>query len=339
MLLFQGMSSPANAALPFDPFVTHQPALRRRLARLQLWAAKAPAIAVCGEAGVGKSMLGALIHAHRSSRRANTIVLGPAQGMAHRWDMLDFGPNAVLLDDLPRCSIARQQEAVKCRRALGRSALLVVLSRAPLPRLQREGRLAEPLATLIDDRVLTIEPLRHRLDDLPPLVRSLLDLHGQGELEVEPSVWRRLAEHGWSDNVRELRDAIAQTLTYRMGESGPLTASQLCLDPRSPPSLETLAERPFNTMRERVDHWYLRRLLQHTDGNLSEAARRAGCSRKVLRDRLRRLGLYEPRDGNDTDALHQAWHASEPGAGDPPSWLRARPWLNSPLGHSSLGTT
>lgn len=248
-----------------------------------------------GESGVGKSLVARLVHLG-SAAANSTPQVHPAvdpSGVAHWWATLEGAAETWVIDDLERWPLDRQAAMVEAlTKAKEQAPRLVVLSRVPASRLLDEGRLLPALAQRWGAREAVLPPLRARPDDLAPIVGAMLRQAGRPGLRLEPDAWRALARHGWPDNVRELRKVIDDALARVHGPH--LGAAMLRLDPLAPPSLEDLGDRSFRALRQQVEGWYLRRLLHQTNGNISEAARRAGCSRKVLRDRLRRNGLYPP---------------------------------------------
>jgi len=251
-------------------------------------------VLLTGEAGVGKSLLGRLLHlASGVSERAPFILCTSARPLhpAHPWATLDEHGGTVVLDGLEHWSLdAQAQVAHRLASRTGAPVRVLATSRLTETRLRRESRLHAGLAPLWGHRVVDVPPLRARPDDLPPLVEGMLRRAGRERVELEAGAWRALATHGWTDNVRELRRAIDAALAQ--AEDDRIEARHLPLDRLSPPALEALAGVPFEIMRREVDSWYLRRLLHESGDNLSEASRRSGCSRKVLRERLRRYGLY-----------------------------------------------
>lgn len=201
----------------------------------------------------------------------------------------------MILEGLERWSLDDQAAVVQRVESRGRAAREVRVlgtSRLSGSRLQLEARLHPALARRWGTRIVHLTPLRIRPDDLAPLVQVMIRRAGRESVRLDADAWRALSAHGWPDNVRELRQVVDATLARSADEH--LGVRHLALDPLAPPALEAVADQTFDTMRREVDAWYLRRLLHQTSGNLSEAARRAGCSRKVLRDRLRRYGLYRP---------------------------------------------
>lgn len=279
---------------PFEPFVTRDPVVLASLARLRSWSQSPLGVLLTGEAGVGKSLLARLLHLASAAPQGSIFircVAGLPMNPAHPWATLAEAGGTVVLEGLEHWSL-ESQALVARRIAAGGSARvrIVATSRFTEERLRLESRLHPELAACWADRVVDIPPLRTRSGDLAPLVEGMLRRAGRAAVELDASVWHTLAGHGWVDNVRELRRTIDGALAEVTSDR--LEPRHLPLDRLVPPALEALAGAPFETMRREVDAWYLRRLLHETDDNLSEAARRSGCTRKVLRERLRRHGLY-----------------------------------------------
>lgn len=282
---------------PFDVFITRDPIVRRIVEQLRSWSRDAAEGLISGEPGVGKTLAARVLHMASSSALAPLVVCSSAEahGVADGWATLRERGGTLVLDALERWSLDEQGAVVTRLRALttmGPAIRVLGASRVSLSRLQLEARLHPALNRRWANRVVHMPPLRTRPDDLAPLVQVMLRRAGRASVHLSPGAWRSLATHGWPDNVRELRQVIDATLARSADEH--LDTRHLALDPLAPPALEAMADHSFDAVRREVDCWYLRRLLHQTGGNLSEAARRAGCSRKVLRDRLRRHGLYSP---------------------------------------------
>lgn len=295
------MSSSIHPPDPFEAFVTRDPVLLRALARLRSWSKSPLGVLLTGEAGVGKSLAARLLHLARAASSSSFVMRTAAEPQvpASLLATLDQDGATLVLDGLEHWSLESQAALVhRLASRAGAPVRVVGLSRLTVSRLRQEGRLHPVLARQWANRVIDIPPLRARPDDLVPLVEGMLRRARRDSLALDATTWRALATHGWSDNVRELRRTIDAALARAVGE--PLEPRHLVLDPLVPPSLEALADQPFMAMRREVDAWYLRRLLHETNDNLSEAARRSGCSRKVLRERLRRHGLYRTGAANGT---------------------------------------
>ena len=152
--------------------------------------------------------------------------------------------------------------------------------------------------------------LRDRLDDLPLLVRGLLEAISRErglEAHVEPDheLLDALARHTWPGNVRELRNYLEQLLILRVpppftGEAPPSGRSESAgavasVGPGGAALFEGLDRLPLRTAKsellERFERHYVERLLEQTGGNVAEAARRAGVDRVTLFRTIRRYGL------------------------------------------------
>jgi DNA-binding NtrC family response regulator len=154
-------------------------------------------------------------------------------------------------------------------------------------------------------------PLRERLDDLPVLVRGLLDVIAREReirthLEANDELLESLAKYAWPGNVRELRNYLEQLLILQVPpplaatrDSAPPTAPRRESDhgPRPPEAamFDELAQLPLrlakSTLLERFERAYVEKLLEETGGNVAEAARRAGVDRVTLFRTIRRYGL------------------------------------------------
>jgi DNA-binding NtrC family response regulator len=144
-----------------------------------------------------------------------------------------------------------------------------------------------------------LPPLRERIDDIPIIVRALLeDLEA---LEQAPlftlDVFRELARHDWPGNVRELRNYVERVLVLQ--DSAALSrrsSADTERDSRSDGSAPVNADiaQPFKIAKERVisrfERAYLEKLMQWAGGNVSRAARHAKIDRMYLHRLLQRYG-------------------------------------------------
>lgn len=169
-----------------------------------------------------------------------------------------------------------------------------------------------------------LPPLRERLDDVPILAVHLLDKHcarlgRNAEVMFSVAAMDALCSYDWPGNVRELENAVQRALAMTGGGQIDLAAlprrirgGLLALPRKS--NLESVTELssvPSKSAPEGDLSWadahgfadakrmalneferaYLERLLERTDGNISEAARIAGIDRSNLKRVLGRLGL------------------------------------------------
>ena len=160
-----------------------------------------------------------------------------------------------------------------------------------------------------------LPPLRQRPSDIPELVRRFLDRLGispEAAGEIAGANLDRLAGYHWPGNVRELRNVIARAVAL----SAPGTpfsrmpillraqvaaAAATALDAQAGAVQPVKADRPFHQLKDdvvsRFEKQYLEDLLRRSEGNMAEAARRAGLERKYLYRLLERVGIARPRSG------------------------------------------
>jgi DNA-binding NtrC family response regulator len=161
------------------------------------------------------------------------------------------------------------------------------------------GRFREDLYFRLSVISVALPPLRERLDDIPIIVRALLeDLEA---IEHEPlftmEVFRELARHDWPGNVRELRNYVERVLVLQ--DSSALSrrsSADTERDSRSDANALENADiaQPFKIAKERVisrfERAYLEKLMQWAGGNVSRAARHAKIDRMYLHRLLQRYG-------------------------------------------------
>ncbi len=146
--------------------------------------------------------------------------------------------------------------------------------------------------------VITLPPLRDRPEDIPLLV----DLVVGDRAHVPHATLQALAAHDWPGNVRQLRHVLERALI--LTPDGTITSELLGVGEPGPshPAIE-----PFKEAKQRlVDAWehdYVVELVARSNGNLSDAARRAGIARGHLHRLLRKheIGPAEPDDHHDPE--------------------------------------
>jgi two-component system nitrogen regulation response regulator GlnG len=163
-------------------------------------------------------------------------------------------------------------------------------------------------------RVITIAlpSLADRLDDLPALVRHILERAASRlarPLAITDEAFERLSRHRWPGNVRELKHVLEEAAALAPG--GIISPAQLSLDGErhsSTPSsgaagegaaLAALAKRLLDAHPGEVHARFLDRIeaplileaLARTEGNQLRAAELLGINRITLKKRMDELGI------------------------------------------------
>ncbi len=176
-----------------------------------------------------------------------------------------------------------------------------------------EGRFRKDLFYRLSVVPITLPPLRARLDDLPLLcdyfLRRLTTELGIRNPGLTPDACRLLASHPWAGNVRELANAMEQSLIFSRGRqidaeavaalvltpakgrAAALAAGDEALRRWVHQSLAFGREDLLPAITEHVSERVIREVLAITAGNRVRAARLLGISRPTLLARIKKYGL------------------------------------------------
>jgi DNA-binding NtrC family response regulator len=334
---------PATSGASLGGLLGASASMRAVYDALQRAAPTTAPVLITGESGTGKELAARAVHAHspRASqpfevvdcgglpptlieselfgheRGAFTGAMGEREGAFERAE-----GGTIFLDELGELPIELQP---KLLRALGEHEIrrvggkrtrkidvrVVAATNRDLRRQVNAGQFRADLFYRLAVIQVQMPPLRERLDDLPTLVRGLLEgiVKERGlDVHIEPDaeLLESLGRHAWPGNVRELRNYLEQLLILRVpppflgdptppGNPGSLPPASASGPGGVSTSFDGLAELPLRTAKsellERFERHYVARLLEQTGGNVAEAARRAGVDRVTLFRTIRRYGL------------------------------------------------
>lgn len=157
-----------------------------------------------------------------------------------------------------------------------------------LPKAMAAGEFREDLYYRLNVVSLKLPPLHERAEDIPLLAQHLLRMAAQRHKPFVRSfsadAMRRLVAAGWPGNVRQLVNVIEQCVALT---STPVIGDALADDTTVMPT--------FAEARHQFELRYLRKLLQITRGNVTQAARMAGRNRTEFYKLLSRHTL-DPND-------------------------------------------
>jgi two-component system response regulator HydG len=158
---------------------------------------------------------------------------------------------------------------------------LIAATHVDLRAAVRSGVFREDLYYRLNVVALTLPPLRDRDGDVELLaetfVTRLATGYGLPVPPLTPELRTALRQHPWPGNVRELRNAIERALV--LSPQGTLRAEEL--DMRAE-TVRTEGVLPFPATLAVLTRAAAGAMLQLTNGNKSEAARRLGISRPRL---------------------------------------------------------
>jgi DNA-binding NtrC family response regulator len=166
----------------------------------------------------------------------------------------------------------------------------------------REGRFREDLFYRLHVVPIELPPLRDRLADIVPLAELFLNRAGK---RLAADAAARLLTHSWPGNVRELQNAMERAAV--LVRSDVVRAGDLDFVGRSPPADSFGVDWPDEDIPSaiaRLEKALIRRSLERSVGNRTEAARALGIHRQLLYAKMKRYGLDV--SANRTDGVGEA---------------------------------
>lgn len=155
---------------------------------------------------------------------------------------------------------------------------------------------------------IQIPRLAERIEDIPLIAEHYLEQLGRRfdkpELCLTPEAIDLLQRHSWPGNVRELQNVLERTAIlcdhsridrddlpsewlYEQNQA----AKRAATDPAAAPGAGNAWPLDYRQAREHFERSYLHRLLYNVEGNVSQAARISGISRRNLYEKLNKVGL------------------------------------------------
>lgn len=142
---------------------------------------------------------------------------------------------------------------------------------------------------------LRVPPLREHAEDIPELARFFLErlsVQCRRAFKLTPAAMRKLQAYQWPGNVRQLRAVLESAAV--MSEADAIDADGLPLaglDAVTPAAPSGGGDLPASLAVDELETWAIRKALQQTGGNVSQAARLLGMSRDTLHTKLKKKGI------------------------------------------------
>ena len=167
---------------------------------------------------------------------------------------------------------------------------LICATNAELDERVVQGKFREDLLYRINTIHLEIPPLRERKEDIIPLAELFIarfaKQYDKGKMTLSEDAKRKLKEHPWYGNIRELEHAIEKAVI--ISDSGVAICDagfhfpKKSLTPTRDSEAETLEDMELVMIRKAID--------KH-DGNLSAVAAQLGITRQTLYNKMKKYGL------------------------------------------------
>ena len=315
-------SLPVDRALPqaFAPIVGSDPAIVAARTRASRFAQSELPLLVLGESGTGKELFARAVHAASLRSGAPFVALnaGTLTGALLESELFGYAPGAftgaapggrvgklaaghggtLFLDEIGEMSQPVQAMLLRFLEdgsffRLGEAAeqradvRLIAATSRDLSALVSEGRFRGDLYFRLRGVVLRLPALRDRTDRRE-LAESLLARIAARQkrpvpLGLSPAALGWIDAHDWPGNVRELRTALEYAVVLA-GGAPRIELWQLPVDDMVQPTGD-------GHMLQSAERTAVLHALDHSKGNLSDAARHLGVARSTLYRMLVRQGL------------------------------------------------
>jgi two-component system response regulator AtoC len=164
------------------------------------------------------------------------------------------------------------------------------------------GRFRDDLYYRINVLQIAVPPLRERLEDIPLLMRHFIEKTGKRlGLEIDalnPAAARVLQRYSWPGNIRELENVIERAIVMANGQT--IELEDLPPYVQQAPTSDILADDANLSIKQasrRLEKTLIRRALERTGGNRTQAARVLEISHPALLYKIKAYGL----DGSSKD--------------------------------------
>jgi two-component system, NtrC family, response regulator AtoC len=313
--------------------VAESPAMKRALDLVARVAPKDVTVLLTGESGAGKDIVASAVHAH--SRRADkpfirfnaaaipselaeAELFGHTKGAFTGAQGVRLGyfqqanKGTLFIDEIGelqltiQAKILRALQSGEVQQVGGKPEIvdvrLVAATNRDLAAEAKAGRFREDLFYRLNVVPIRVPPLRERIEDIEPLVRTFVrqyaDRYGMGTVEVEPALVEALKSFAWPGNVRELENTVARLLALAPDEKITLALWRSLAEPHPSQRMQVHSGDPGPSfpLRGRVEAFergIIAAEFEAANRNQSETARRLGVSRPALIEKLHKYGLIE----------------------------------------------
>jgi Nif-specific regulatory protein len=293
------------------------------------------AVLILGENGTGKEVVAQSVH-YMSRRRAQPFIavncaaipdtLAESELFGHEkgafTDAKEARPGkfelaaegTLFLDEIGDLSLASQakllrvlEEKVIVRvggsRPIHTEARVVAATNQNLAEMVRAKKFREDLYFRLNVVSLELPPLRSRGEDILLLADHFLgDFCRRARRKtppISPTARKRLLEHPWPGNIRELRNLMERLAYLSTEDHIDVEDLAFILSPRGQPPLISDDRQTLAEATDRFQIEYIRRLIEQSRGNMSLAATRLGLHRSNLYRKMRQLGMETPHGSEE----------------------------------------
>lgn len=172
---------------------------------------------------------------------------------------------------------------------------LVAATNCDLQGMIKAGTFREDLYYRINPMTLCLPPLCERREDIPLLIKDILERMGNTQARFTDNALQVLTQYHWPGNIRELRNVVLRALSLCQNQQ--LTLNDL------PPELHLQTVRqdtPGSAKRlhavvQSSEHQTILTTLEEHGWNIAQSARSLGISRATMYEKMKKCGIRRGR--------------------------------------------
>ena len=308
--------------------IGRSPAMMRLMATVAQVAPTEATVLITGESGTGKEMIAGASHFNSPRKDGPFVKINCAAITETLLESELFGHEkgaftaaykrkegrfrhahggTLFLDEVSEMSLAMQVKLLRVlqdreiTRVGGEEVIkvdvrIIAATNKDLLKEIEAGRFRDDLYYRLNVVTIAMPPLRERSEDIPMLAQHFLEQFSERNRKqikgFTPQAMDRLLRHEWPGNVRELMNAVERAVVLARAEyldqdEFPLISRRTGSEGELPFEGAASGDLPL----DEVEKATILRILEHTNGNKSEAARRLGITRRTLHKKLKLYGV------------------------------------------------
>ncbi len=280
-----------------------------------------------GPSGSGKELIARKIHKNSKRSKNSFVILNGALLDSNKYELELFGEEkengsisygalekanggTLLIDQVSEIPLDIQSKILrvltdqKFKRVNGSNDVtvdvrLMCSSSKDLKKEIEIGNFREDLFHRINVFEINVEPLSHRISDIPLLInyfsKKISENYNIKELSIDENN-SYILNHNWHGNVRELRNLIERIAILQPDTKDKISniiKESLKNNSFDEQITENSLSVPLKEAREKFEKEYLTIQLKKFNGNISKTANFVGMERSALHRKLKGLGIKE----------------------------------------------
>ena len=296
-------------------------------------------VLIRGENGVGKELVARYIHSCSERKDRPMVIVNCSSipeslieselfgyeegsftgakkgGRMGKFELANHG--TIFLDEIGDMPIALQSrllrviengeiEKIGRQKNIPVDVRIIAATNQPLEKMIQEKRFRMDLFYRLNVISMSIPALRDRKEDIPVLadyfLREFCGKYGR-ERSISERGYKRLVEHEWRGNVRELRNCVERAVILSEGETVDFKdlaqpeAKEGNAGGKADPAVRmewtALSEMKLEEALSAFEESCIRQALAESGGNRAEAIRRLGLSRRTFYRKCAQYGILE----------------------------------------------